>query len=85
MALDLGPGDEVLCPALTFVATANAIRYTGAKPVFVDVTGPHDLNLSPEDASRKITPRTRPLWWCIMAAFRDIRQPHAWRIITAKP
>jgi dTDP-4-amino-4,6-dideoxygalactose transaminase len=57
----LGPGDEVLCPALTFVASANAILYTGAKPVFVDVTGSHDLNLSPEDAAAKITARTAAL------------------------
>jgi len=59
LALDLGPGDEVLCPALTFVATANAIRYTGARPVFVDITGADNFNLSPEDAARKVTPRTR--------------------------
>src|SRR4030042_1810502 len=41
--LGLKSGDEVLCPALTFVASANAILYTGARPVFVDVKGPHDL------------------------------------------
>ncbi len=58
-ALGLGPGDEVLCPALTFVATANAILYTGARPVFVDIGGPDDLNLSVADAARKVTPRTR--------------------------
>ncbi len=57
----LSPGDEVLCPALTFVASANAILYTGARPVFVDVTGPHDLNLSPEDAAAKVTARTRAI------------------------
>jgi dTDP-4-amino-4,6-dideoxygalactose transaminase len=57
----LGPGDEVLCPALTFVASANAILYTGARPVFVDVTGSHDLNLSPEDAAAKVTARTRAI------------------------
>lgn len=60
-AVGLSPGDEVLCPALTFVASANAILYTGAKPVFVDVTGSHDLNLSPEDAAAKVTARTRAI------------------------
>ena len=45
----------MLCPALTFVASANAILYTGAKPVFVDVTGSHDLNLSVDDAAGKVT------------------------------
>jgi len=59
--LDLKPGDEVLCPALTFVATANAILYTGARPVFVDVNGPHDLNFSAADAAGKITPRTKAI------------------------
>jgi dTDP-4-amino-4,6-dideoxygalactose transaminase len=59
LALGLGPADDVLCPSLTFVATANAILYTGARPVFVDVGGPEDLNLSVADAARKVTPRTR--------------------------
>ena len=59
--LGLGPGDEVLCPALTFVASANAILYTGARPVFVDITGPHDLNLSVADAAAKVSERTRAI------------------------
>jgi dTDP-4-amino-4,6-dideoxygalactose transaminase len=59
--LGLGPGDEVLCPALTFVASANAILYTGARPVFVDVTGPDDLNLSVADAAAKVSERTRAI------------------------
>lgn len=61
LALDLGPGDEVLCPALTFVATANAILYTGARPVFVDIQGAQDLNLSLADAARKVSSRTKAL------------------------
>ncbi len=69
LALGLGPGDEVLCPAFTFVATANAIRYTGAQPRFVDLTGPHDLNLSPEDAARKITDRTKAIMVVHYAGF----------------
>ena len=59
--LGLGAGDEVLCPALTFVASANAILYTGARPVFVDISGPHDLNLSVADAARKVSERTRAI------------------------
>ena len=46
VALGVGPGDTVLCPSLPFVATANAIRYTGATPVFVDITSATDLNLA---------------------------------------
>jgi len=60
-ALELGPGDEVLVPSLTFVATANAIAYTGATPVFVDIESDSDLTLSPEDCSRKITERTKAI------------------------
>src|ERR671921_531561 len=40
LAASLGEGDEVIVPALTFVATVNAVRYTGAKPVFADTAGP---------------------------------------------
>jgi len=61
LVLGLKPGDEVLCPALTLVATANAIRYTGAQPVFVDVCGPYDFNLSVADAGGKITARTKAI------------------------
>lgn len=57
--LGAGPGDEVLCPSLTFVATASSIVQAGAKPVFVDVSSFDNLTLSPEDIERKITPRTK--------------------------
>jgi perosamine synthetase len=60
LGLDIGPGDEVLTPSLTYVATANAIRYCGATPVFVD-SHPSDWNLDPDDLVRKITPRTRAI------------------------
>jgi dTDP-4-amino-4,6-dideoxygalactose transaminase len=60
-ALGLGPGDEVILPALTFVATANAATYTGATPVFAEIRGPHDLNIDPTDVARRITPRTRAI------------------------
>jgi dTDP-4-amino-4,6-dideoxygalactose transaminase len=58
-ALGLGPGDEVIVPALTFVATLNAPRYTGAQPVLCDVEAPDRPNLSAENVERCITPRTR--------------------------
>ncbi len=60
-SVGLKEGDEVLCPALTFVATANAILYTGARPVFIDINGPHDLNLSVADAAAKVTEKTRAI------------------------
>ena len=47
VALGVGPGDEVVVPSLSFIATANAVRYVGATPVFADV-GPGDANLTPE-------------------------------------
>jgi perosamine synthetase len=59
-ALGIGPGDEVLLPALTYIATANAVAYLGATPVFVDVepaTGTLDVAL----AATMITPRTRAI------------------------
>jgi len=57
-ALGLGPGDEVLVPSFTFVASANVILYEGATPVFVDIE-PDTYNLDPEDLERKVTPRTK--------------------------
>lgn len=58
VALGIGPGDEVIVPTLTYVASANAVTYTGAKPVFVDCrTG--DWQLDPADVARKINPRTK--------------------------
>ncbi|MSP24323.1 MAG: DegT/DnrJ/EryC1/StrS aminotransferase family protein [Myxococcales bacterium] len=59
LALDVGPGDEVICPSLTFVADANAIRTAGATVVFADVCSPHELTLDPEDVARKLTARTK--------------------------
>lgn len=58
-ALGLGPGDEVIVPALTFLATAHAPRYCGAEPVFCDVVSPTVPNIDVVDVERKITPRTR--------------------------
>lgn len=60
MALDLGPGDEVLCPTFTFFATAGTIARTGATPVFVD-SCPVSFNIDVEDARRKVTDKTKAI------------------------
>ena len=59
-ALAIGPGDEVIVPSFTFVAAANAIRYEGATPVFVDIDR-LTLNLDAAEVERAITPRTRAI------------------------
>jgi dTDP-4-amino-4,6-dideoxygalactose transaminase len=59
-ALEVGPGDEVVCPAFTFYATAEAIARRGATPVFADID-PVTLNLDPADVERKVTERTKAL------------------------
>lgn len=60
MAMDIGPGDEVLVPTFTFFATAGCVSRTGATPVFVDVC-PICFNIDPADARAKITAKTRAI------------------------
>lgn len=60
-AVGVRAGDEVIVPALTFVATANAARRLGATPVFADVKSADDLTLDPDDVARKVTARTRAI------------------------
>lgn len=59
-AAGLGPQDEAVTTPLTFVATANAVVYQGAKPVFADVD-PGSLNIDPEEISRRLSPRTKAI------------------------
>lgn len=56
--LGVGPGDEVIVPSFTFIATPNSVSYTGATPVFADVKL-ETYNLDPEDVERKITKKTK--------------------------
>ncbi|MES1248128.1 MAG: DegT/DnrJ/EryC1/StrS family aminotransferase, partial [Actinomycetota bacterium] len=59
-ALEIGPGDEVICPAFTFYATAEAIARRGATPVFADID-PATLNVDVEDVAARITSRTKAI------------------------
>jgi dTDP-4-amino-4,6-dideoxygalactose transaminase len=59
-AIDLKPGDEVIVPAYTFIATALGVTFAGGRPRFVDVSG-DTFNLDPEKAEKAITPRTRAI------------------------
>jgi dTDP-4-amino-4,6-dideoxygalactose transaminase len=58
LALDIGPGDEVIVPALNFIAGANCIRLVGAKPILVDSESLNNWNLSIEDVRAKISSKT---------------------------
>lgn len=76
-ALGIGPGDEVLVPSLTFVATVNSVLYVGATPVFVDIEALDHPLLSLADAEAKVTPRTRA---AILVHFAGRLADHAaWR------
>ncbi len=59
-AMEIGPGDEVICPAFTFYATAESIARRGATPVFAEID-PATLNVDPEDVAAKLTPRTKAI------------------------
>jgi dTDP-4-amino-4,6-dideoxygalactose transaminase len=60
VALEIGPGDEVIVPAFTWVSTANVVLYCGAKVVFADVDS-FTFNMDPEDLKKRITPKTKAI------------------------
>lgn len=60
MALGIGPGDEVITPGFTYIATAETVALLGAKPVYVDID-PHTCNLDPQLLEAAITPRTKAI------------------------
>src|SRR5476649_1048273 len=76
-ALGIGPGDEVLVPSLSFVATANAVVYSGATPVFVDVTALDVPLISLEDAAARCTERTKAI--IVMHYAGYVADAEAWR------
>ena len=87
VALGVGPGDEVIMPDLTFIATANAVIYTGAKPVYVDVH-PRYWCMDPEKVEERITDRTKAIipvhlygHPCDMDAIRDIAEDHGLYVV----
>jgi dTDP-4-amino-4,6-dideoxygalactose transaminase len=84
----IGPGDEVIVPSLSFVATANAVLYTGANIVFADITSFDNFNISPRDIANKITKKTRAIipvhyggYPCDMDAILEIAEKNDLKII----
>ena len=82
IALGLGPGDEVIAPALTFCSTVNTIIHSGATPVLADVD-PHSMNIDAKSIVDKITERTRAIMVvhlagrpCCMRAIMEIAEKH---------
>jgi dTDP-4-amino-4,6-dideoxygalactose transaminase len=87
LLLDLGPGDEVIMPAFTFVSTANAVVLRGARPVFADIR-PDTLNLDERLLAAIVTPRTRailPVHYagvgCEMDAILTVARRHGLEVI----
>ncbi len=88
IAAGVGPGDEVIVPSLTFAATANAVRYIGARPVFADITSLTRWTISLRHVEQLITSRTRAIivmhyggYSCGMKQFAEFAQAHALALI----
>lgn len=88
LAMGLGEGDEVIVPSLTFVATVNAVRYTGAIPVFCDIEGKEQITIAPEQIEALITPKTKAIvvmhyagYACDMNKIMEIADRHNLKVI----
>ena len=86
--LGIKDGDEMIIPSLTFVATANSALYCGAKPVFADITGLDNFDISPDDILEKITNKTKAItivhyggYPCDMNAIMEIAEKHNLKVI----
>ncbi len=87
LAAGVGPGDEVICPSFSFIATANAILHAGARPVFVDIE-PRTYNMDPELVEAAITPRTKAVMpvdqiglAADIPAIREIARRHGLKVV----
>jgi perosamine synthetase len=83
----VGPDDEVICPSMSYIATANAIKYVGAKPVFAEIN-PANYNLDVEDTAKKITDKTKAILLvhqigmpADIDAFKDLAAKHNLKLI----
>jgi dTDP-4-amino-4,6-dideoxygalactose transaminase len=88
LAAGCGPGDEVVVPSLNFVAAANAIAHTGARPIFCDIVGAADLNLDPADLEAAVGPATKAVvvlhyggYPCDVGAVLDIARRNGLEVI----
>jgi dTDP-4-amino-4,6-dideoxygalactose transaminase len=86
--LGLGTGDEIILPSLTFVATANAVLYVGATPVFADIEGEENLNISPDEIDKKVSEKTKAIvvmhyggYPCEMEAILGVARRHGLYVI----
>ncbi len=83
----VGPGDDVICPSFSFIATANSIRHIGARPVFVDID-PRTYNLDPALVERAATPATKVVLIvhqiglaADLDALRQVARAHRWTLV----
>jgi dTDP-4-amino-4,6-dideoxygalactose transaminase len=78
LAAGLGPGDQVILPSFTFVASPNAVRYTGAEPVFCDVVSPVEPQVDPSSVEEQIGPNTKAIlavhFWGYPAAVGQLHE-----------
>jgi len=86
--LEIGEGDEIITPSLTFVAAVNAIRYINANPVFAEIKSFGDLTIDPDDIERKITEKTRAIivmhyggFTCDMDRIMEIAKKYKLKVI----
>jgi dTDP-4-amino-4,6-dideoxygalactose transaminase len=83
----VGQGDEVICPSMSYIATANSIKYVGAKPVFAEIN-PANYNLDVNDVARKITSKTKAILLvhqigmpADIDAFKQLAEKHGLKLI----